>query len=147
MLLGQCLAISLSEESGEADSGDDAGASVSPEARDAGDGHKTATSGAAGRRLFERLAARNRYANSGRAVGENDPLSAGRRAISREVYYALKRTHLAGFFEPNWLLLSGALDDLQAIRSCWAAGLLLAPDGMRIDAIGKCPALSSGRSA
>lgn len=112
----------------------------------------SAQSSSIGQRLFERLVERNCYANSDQrqlseglqqqVVGENDPLSAGRQLkhsqeSNREVYYALKRTHLAGFFVPNWLLLSGSLDDLQAIRDFWSMGLLLAPDGMRIDALGK----------
>lgn len=151
MLLSQCLAISLSECKG---------ASLSPEVGEEPIGsriqwtdldedesnqtsqvHSDTQSHSVGRALFERLIQRNKPINC-----LNDPLSSCRLGAAltdasggqkSEVYFALKRTHLVGFVVPTWLLVSGALEDLQLIRNNWTSGSLQAPIGMRIDAIGK----------
>lgn len=93
-----------------------------------------------GRVLFEKLVERNSSANK---ISQNDPLSNRTESIVRPkdeselLYSALRRTHLAGFVVPSWLLVSGALEDLQVVRNSWSLGTLQAPVGMRIDAIGK----------
>lgn len=50
---------------------------------------------------------------------------------------ALERVQFAGFLVPSWLLLSGAHEHLQRIKSAWSAGQLKTPDGLRVETIGK----------
>lgn len=50
---------------------------------------------------------------------------------------ALTQVNFSGFIIPDWLLLSGPIKALQAIRLSWLDGNLKAPVGYKIETIGK----------
>lgn len=50
---------------------------------------------------------------------------------------ALEQVNFSGFIVPSWLLVSGPIKALQAIRLAWLEGRLKSPLGYRIKTIGK----------
>lgn len=131
MLLNQCLAISLSPIDGasrESDSGQE-GEEVSQQVvRSRQHLKRIGISQATASQLYEQLVERNRELED-----ENNQ--------DFELEAVFRRVEFAGFVVPSWLLISGTYDDLRQLKSSWARGRINAPPGLRIETIGKFPAL------